>query len=145
MQTLILSEGKGGLPKVQLTKSPNIDLKTMISWRIDTGRKALVINGRFHAVTRKLWMFGNISSGATYGCELTEMYLILTELMGPCDQEPHIIIDDGYGECVPQPARWPLVLAGACHFTLLVMYHAIRMIAVLVAVPFIILFFSKRK
>lgn len=145
MKILILRDKHGKLCELQLRSTSNVDTNREVSWRIDTGRRVLALNGRLHAVTRKLWMFGNIDQGAVYACESQEMFLLLTELMGPCDQEPEIAQAKRPKILVREHPIWPQIVAGIAHVTLVVFFGLLKVIGILILLPLIIRMFSKPK
>lgn len=142
MKKLILTEGPAGLSVLTLRSGP---VTTGASWTIDTGRKALALNGRLHTVTKKLWVFGNITDGATYACDYHEMRLMLTELFGPSDQDPKQIEAAKEGKVPVREPIWPQIVAGVAYCTLVVAWGIAKALVILTVLPLIIRFFSKPK
>lgn len=146
MNYLVLHD-KGAFTGISIEPAGEVYKHAIACWALDDGKKvdyALLQMGRH---LNKFYVSGAYQQMALYALTFEELKLILSKRLGPDDETRYsdLLKQESLGYEVEKPFDWNAVIIGTCDFLLKLMWGIVKLMAVVVLIPFVLNFFKNRK
>lgn len=119
-------------------------------WALKTGKQILFANDQMHKVLESHYMMGAYTDRALYGYSYEELDAILVSKLGPSDEDRYKAAVSSIQQAKPSFNQsvgrvWQVGLWRLLEFLITTFCKGVKFLVVMLIIPFLISFISKRK